>query len=106
MQETRFYSLLEQFITDAINEEDLRELYALLDDPRYKVLWEKTLEQEWVLGTYEEPREERIGLLIEQHVLELIGNVKVVPMRRAPVTWMRSVSAAAVLVLILGGAIY
>jgi transmembrane sensor len=106
MEEIRFNALLEEYITDAISEEDLREFYALLEDPFYRDLWNKALEKEWDLGMYEEAKDERIGQLIQQNVLERIATTKVVSIQRSQAKWIYRVSAAAVFFILLAGSFY
>jgi ferric-dicitrate binding protein FerR (iron transport regulator) len=106
MQEVRFHALLEQYITDMINKEDFQELRSLLEDPHYRDLLEKAMENEWNTGMYEEPMEERMGQLIEQNVLQKIEEQGIVSIKQSPVRWMRRIAAAAALIVLLAGSYY
>jgi transmembrane sensor len=106
MEESRFNTLLEEYITDTISEEDLKDFYAQLEKPYYRELWNKALEKEWNLGLYEEVKDERMGKLIEQNVLDKITMAKVVPIQRPSVKWMYWASAIAIILIIVVGSFY
>jgi hypothetical protein len=103
MTEERFYRLFEEYATDLMNKEDRKEFLSLLEDPYYRGLMEKVMEEEWNTGKYEERENEEIGQLIERNVLEVIGGAKVVSMKTRLARPMRMVRAAAVLLVLFVG---
>jgi hypothetical protein len=106
MTEERFYRLFEEYATDLMNKEDRKEFLSLLEDPYYRGLMEKVMEEEWNTGKYEERENEEIGQLIDRNVLEVIGGAKVVSMKTRLARPMRMVRAAAVLLVLFVGAYY
>jgi hypothetical protein len=106
MKGERFYVLLEQYITDMINKEDRKEFLSLLEDPQYRSLLEKVMEKEWKQSDYEESKNDEIGNLIEQNVMERIRGAKVILIRRANVIPIRKIVAVAVLLILMVGAYY
>jgi transmembrane sensor len=108
MNEDRFTHLLDQYVTGSIQEPEQREFFALLEDPAYRTLLENRLELEWQEGQYEEKENGKMGLLIEQYVLNRISNEKpVVTIPRARVVnWWRRMAVAAAVLVVLAGATY
>jgi ferric-dicitrate binding protein FerR (iron transport regulator) len=105
MKEERFQALLEQYITSMINKEDLKEFHLMLEDPRYRALLEKAMENEWNLGLYEEVREQKTEQLIEHSVLTRIRAGKVISIRTSKLYRWR-VAAAIILLGMLSGAFF
>jgi ferric-dicitrate binding protein FerR (iron transport regulator) len=106
MKEERFQILLEQYVTNMMDKEEQNGFISLLNDPYYRGIFEKVMEEEWNLGKYEEPGNEEIGQLIEQHVMEKIRGGKVVPITRRPIIWMRKAAAVAIVLIVMTGLYY
>jgi hypothetical protein len=102
MKEKRFNDLLEQYVT----KEDRKEFLSLLEDPNYRSLLEKVMEDEWNHGEFEETKNEEIGQLIEQNVMEEIRKAKVVPIKQGSGTLMRKMIAVAAVLILIAGAYY
>jgi hypothetical protein len=88
-----------------IKKEDHTEFHAMLEDPQYRALLEKAMENEWNLSLYEEVRDEKTGQLIEQSVLARISAAKVISIRAPKLNRWR-VAAAIILLSILSGTFF
>lgn len=106
MQVSRFNALLEQYITDTISKEDLIAFYAMLNDTRYRALWDAALQNEWDMETYEGQEEEGIGRSIREQVISRLPAGEVLPIRHSSLFFIRRAAAAAAAVAIIVAGFY